>query len=210
MGMRQRRKERNEIRRARTHTDEKTRWEINLRWKASAQEEYNLIVYAAGTALVVTGFQTFTGEKITFLEAGSNKDFNYNGEDGGALSYGAVTGTLAKLRDGRYKTLPNDEKRNAYVMCVFMASEIVRNEVLEGLLLKGLQGWHVGKWHDYYLLYQNWSSVSGALYNTKGQRAEVIRVDRVCKALNDGTMSELTMNSELMKAYRNAIAIIQS
>ena len=58
------------------------------------------------------------------------------------------------------------EARNAYVMCVFLASEMVRNELLEKLLLLEMRkpAARPRMWRDYILLYRNWAKASKALY----------------------------------------------
>lgn len=202
------------IRTARNAADRAAKWEINLIWKKNGTEdgkEHNLPVYAQGPALAVYGCQTCAGDEISFFGAGSNGKFNYGGETGCRLNMWEIIESLEELRAGRHRSFSEGDggARRAYVMCVFMASEIVRNEVLEVLFINGTKGKEAGRWEDYILLYKNWALVSELLYGEaqgKGENAGVIRIGDVRAALADGRINEQTMKDRLAGAYRDAMA----
>lgn len=148
--------------------------EIQLIW--GENDEHTIRVIANGPNLWVTGYYHQDGTFIRFDEYGGPGVLRYNGRDVGCeFTLAVIAKTLGPLvgisedsnpfpRDFRTQD-GNEEARAAYVMCVFLASEMIRNELLERALLLGMRKPDVRpKWNDYVLLYKNWATVSKILY----------------------------------------------
>lgn len=154
-------------------------WEIDLKWRDGNDIEHTLPVYVKGPALEVKGFKPKEGDRIDF-----GGDFNYAGETGTQLTYWNITGeALVNLEEGKYDLSERGYKfaRLCYVMCVFVASEIVRNEVLEIMFVYG----NFGMWENYKRLYRNWAKVSSIINGCKSNRfAEIIYVDKLKEKLS--------------------------
>lgn len=153
---------------------ENQEWKINLLWIDDG--EHKLTVFVKGPALAVEGFLTKAGKRINFASERQDSFVKYNSkkDNGCSLELGQICGVLAQLEDGKYKSFSseNADARTAFVMCVFVASEIVRNEVLERLLI--MDKYHK-RWHDCLRLYQNWASVSHTINGCNAdQFAEII------------------------------------
>lgn len=169
-------------------------WKINLIWD---NDEHRLPVFVKGPAIAVEGFLTKQRQRINFAQAGWDSFERYDpvNDKGCYLELTQICGVLQQLEEGKHTRFLSKDRdaRTAFVMCVFVASEIVRNEVLERILLKG----DCGSWHDYLRLYQNWASVS-AIINGCGadQFAEIIYGIKVGAELN-----KANPNAEVRELY---------
>lgn len=139
---------------------------ICLAWNGGAAE-HKINVHVKGPNLWVTGYECDGRAYVNFeAEQGS---LNYCKSDEGCnLELTAIKAELEKL-----ETIDTSEAfyrgaagRTPYVMCVFTASEMVRNEILERLLFceKEKNSRTHYTWKECVPLYKNWESVSKVLY----------------------------------------------
>ena len=178
------------IREARKKIQHEEEWGIRLLWKDSEGENHHPLVCVKGPALSVKSYITTDGLTVDF----SVGSYNYKKSDRGCFLWlSEITTILEKLERGEItrEMIAGDDKhaRTVYVMCVFVASEMVRNEVLEAILLKATADCAVVNWHDYCFLYKNWASASCALYGgEQSERAPVIRINDMKAAFLAGTL----------------------
>lgn len=146
--------------------------EIRLLWTDN-NKNHMVRVIANSSKLWVTGYYDQNGKLISFATEGNQGVLNYADSDKGSrLTLSDVASKLCALEQ-----IPapvdftagnrNASARNAYLMCVFLASEIVRNELLEKILLLETRkpGENARTWKMYILLYKNWAKASKALYS---------------------------------------------
>lgn len=146
--------------------------EIRLIW-GSNDAPHMVRIVAAGPNLWVKGYYDRNGTFIAFDTIGGEHVLNYAEDDiGCALRLDAITSVLAELEQippiSDFSRGGGDQARKAYIMCVFLASEMVRNELLERMLLQETRnhGQNNKTWRDYILVYKNWAKVSRELYQT--------------------------------------------
>lgn len=152
--------------------------EMRLIWNDGNGVERTVRVIANGPNLWVTGYYHQDGTFIRFDGNGGAGVLNYAASDKGCyLTLDAVKGALGPLAGiSVHHPFPTDfrpgkenaEVRTAYVMCVFLTSEMVRNELLEKSLLLGTRKADaIATWSDYVLMYKNWATVSKVLYKVE-------------------------------------------
>lgn len=160
------------VRRSRSHIDGEA--EIRLMWMDDSGV-HTVRVIANGPKLWVTGYYDQNGSRVPFAAGEDQRILNYAASDTGCrLFLPDIIGVLGALEQ-----IPapadftaggqNARARNAYVMCVFLVSEMVRNELLEKVLLMETKrpGSNARMWRDYILLYKNWAKASKALYKVE-------------------------------------------
>jgi len=156
------------IRDVRNHNNEDM--EIQLKWDTAGNVQHTVRVIANGPNLWVKGYYDQGGAFISFATGGGGDVLNYGENDTGCrLTLETITEVLGALEAVPAPTnfrSGSGNARTAYVMCVFLASEMVRNELLEKVLLLGTRRAADAKmWRDYILVYKNWATVSKILYN---------------------------------------------
>lgn len=126
--------------------------------------------------LWVVGYRQAVDEPVHYFGTGpQDRHLNYREgtETGCVLDLNSIQQTIRKVRN---YTKPDDfygnatEARRAYIMCVFVASEMVRNEFLERIVLDWehlnakYDSQFKGNWQDYLLLYKNWARTVKTLH----------------------------------------------
>jgi hypothetical protein len=185
------------IRENRERLGEKGEAEIVLKWTKEDESKHELSVHVKTSNLWVTGCKGQLGKEIEFKE----EIRNYMEKDEGTTIYiKGITNLLEELENGRYNNFEKtgSRERNAYLMCVFVASEIVRNELLEKVLIKSFSNKNYATWKTYRRVYSNFASVSKALY----KYYPTIRVEDVGKNIGNGSIFD---NSNLQKDYQKLL-----
>lgn len=102
----------------------------------------------------------------------------------------------------------NERARNAYVMAVFIASEIVRNEVLELILLYGSMNLRpfLKRWSDFLFVYREWERAARVLYQETGAICPVIRVKGLKSRLSNLKKDENLQ--KILEAYEELMNLI--
>lgn len=164
-------------------------------------KENIIILEAVGSNLWMEGFQTEKSEKIIPFSQ-DREELRYKDNDHCCLlELSALQSTLGKLRSyvkkpkSEQKKLQSDKTyRQGFLAGVFVASEMVRNEFLERIVLAdGLRNY---TWEKALLLYRNWETVAKRLYCIEGGKSEMIPVIRV----NDmAAMGAVRLRGEDMK-----------
>jgi hypothetical protein len=151
--------------------------EILITWKDhnddnddSDNNTHKITVFAGMPNIWVTGFQSKSGAKIDFSI--QDKGEKYIGYDNVSCPL-----TLDNIRQNlKPLELVKSEsdfisKRNtlktAIVMCIFITSEIIRNELLEKIVRNQSHsnvGSYVYNWGEMMDIYQNWASDSKLIY----------------------------------------------
>ncbi|MDE5933630.1 MAG: hypothetical protein K2H40_14270 [Lachnospiraceae bacterium] len=148
--------------------------EIRLIWSGN-NVQHEVCVVANGPNLWVKGYYDRNRDFIAFDTTGGARILNYADDDKGcALTLDAIASVLEELEKippvNDFSQGGENQARKAYIMCVFLVSEMVRNELLERMLLQGTRnhGQNCRTWRDYILVYKNWAKVSRELYQTGG------------------------------------------
>lgn len=146
--------------------------EITLQWTVNGTVQ-SIIVLTLTSNLWVVGVQSTPGGQEYYFD---KRNLNYGDHDtGDALNWNGIKGALQTLTGFQNLNSYNfsvvgTSERKAYLMCVFIASEAVRNQFLEEIVLKWdyLKNKYVagfeGNWQDYRLLYKNWDHTAKSLY----------------------------------------------
>lgn len=126
--------------------------DIKVYWGKSDSSK-NITVLAYGNQLWIKGFQVGGGKPVYFDKLNYERDtktFSLNPYE--AWKYLDI---LFEKKDAK-------SSREAYLMCTFLTSEMVRNEMLECIFLNCPKTMSE-KWVDYKLIYQNWKSTANAI-----------------------------------------------
>lgn len=150
--------------------------EIRLIWVDNNNQAQHMVrVVANGPNLWVKGYYGQDGVFTAFDATGGARVLNYTDDDRGcALVLDTITSVLGELEQippiDDFSQGGESPARKAYIMCVFLVSEMVRNELLEKMLLQETrkQGQNAATWRDYVLVYKNWAKVSRELYQAGG------------------------------------------
>lgn len=136
-------------------------------------------------------------------------NLNYNDSDCGcALTFDQIKGVLAKLLTLDYKKkdfISSNNARTSYIMCVFVASELVRNEFLETVLLHGETYGMTLLWKYYKPLYKNWHKTSQLLYGiSSGGYCPEIRVNDLKNHIN--RLANTDLSDSVINIYRTELS----
>lgn len=126
--------------------------DIKVYWGKSDSSK-NITVLAYGNQLWIKGFQVGGGKPVYFDNLNYERDtktFSLNPYE--AWKY---LDTLVEKNDAK-------SSREEYLMCTFLTSEMVRNEMLECIFLNCPKTMKE-RWVDYKLIYQNWKSTANAI-----------------------------------------------
>lgn len=174
------------IREARNYMGERE-YIIDLHWDEDGGETHRIPLIVEGPNLWVIGY-LFGDEKIYFEKQRGDGTLRYSSADGAnredELMLQNVKIILKRFEGESHltnfqKVEGNERARNAYVMAVFIASEIVRNEVLELILLYGSMNLRpfLKRWSDFLFVYREWERAARVLYPEEaGAICPVIRV----------------------------------
>lgn len=122
-----------------------------------------ITVQASGNQLWVEGFRVNEGELVPF------DNLNYERD---AKTFCLDPYVARDYLNTLFEKNSAEDCREAYLMCTFLTSEMVRNEMLECIFLNFVKT--MGRtWVDYKLIYQNWHSTANAIDNLLGKKSEI-------------------------------------
>lgn len=165
---------------------------IRLQWQDGDDVKY-IEVLAKTSSLWVVAFRKQETEAWIYFETGNKEQLketdpsilNYRDNDTGCeLNVWRCKELLETLlnRDSFQFGLQGNE-RNQYLICVFLTSEMVRNEVVEAVFCLGRC-----MWRDFLPIYRNWQMVSKLLNEgeTTVIRAKKVKDSMSLEESNDG------------------------
>lgn len=190
---------------------------IDVLWKNNGQKEHIFVVVTTSKFLVI-GYVNSNG----YVSFGSEDDLSYEGHANGEPSLNIYDvynylEVLSQWSGGMFLHYDNTIIKNkpilnreAFLICVFLASEMVRNEILEIIFLyDGL--FKKRSWGEYKLLYKNWEKISKIINDEKGTYIKTITAVAVLKKLWANTDKGILddRENEFEKLYRDYMKTIQ-
>lgn len=205
----------NEIRKKREQFMVAEENKITLVWSQDDITE-QLAIYVIGPNLWVDSFDCSGGNRLRFEEVESKQNYQPKDNPGmidtyqmtAALSsfvhaFGEILEwkTMAVCKTPEINSLLATKLRNTYLICIFLASEVVRNEFFELIYCKKSG---CVSWKDCKVLFQNWKSIARLVYpeERKNELIPVVRWDDWSKKINE-------MSFEIKRALGNIIPKIK-
>ena len=156
-------------------------------WNITLQQRTGPILYvrATGPNLWVEEYSIDNTTWHKFIDIDRNFSMNYKEEDRGCLLYAediiGLIESFAELIRGNILDYTSQKKkiRNAYVIIVYVSSEMIRNEILEKALdittYESELPQHT--WAELEFLYKNFSTLSTKLYQGDGKNFPTIYIE---------------------------------
>lgn len=187
---------------------------IDLYWDEDGGETHRIPIIVEGPNLWVIGYLAINGSKIYFERTRKDGTLNYSKFDTpGNLSLQNARELLKRFESNPplnnfQKIEGNECARSVYVMAVFIASEIVRNEVLELILLYGSMNSvpFIEQWSNFLLVYKEWERAARVLYQETGAICPVICVKGLRSRLSNLKKDENLQ--KILEAYEELMNLI--
>jgi hypothetical protein len=199
------------LREARTDPSVSKEIKILITWKDDDKNTHAITVFANMPNIWVTGFQANSGDKIEF-SAAENKYVNCEGVSC-RLTLDDIRQNLRPLELAKTKLYYEDNCKNlktATFMCIFITSEIIRNELLE-IIVRHQSHSNKGScnWNNLIEIYRNWASDSKLLYVKNPEVIPTILLKDVQLELTRLERSNDT-NCDFYRRYHDLVKAIES